>query len=79
MSYRKARTKHDRIKLITYISTYSNAREKRKKTTTKKLMCVNYTTLLQKESLVPTKQKPGHASDLISIDPLKNIKVSGQC
>jgi len=28
---------------LTY-STYSNAREKRKKTTTTKLMCVNYTT-----------------------------------
>ena len=46
MSYRKARTKHDKIKLMTYTySIYNNAREKRKKTTTTtKLMCVNYTT-----------------------------------
>jgi len=36
MSYKKARTEHEKIKLMTY-NTYSNAIKKRNKTTTKKI------------------------------------------
>ena len=41
---RQAKTKHDKIELVTTYSTYKNARKKRRKTTTTKLMYVNYTT-----------------------------------
>jgi len=39
MNYKKARTKLDKIKLMTYIQ--QSWREEKK---TKKLMCINYTT-----------------------------------
>ena len=45
MSYRKARTEHDKIKLMTYIQYIQQCYKERNRTTTKKLMCVNYATM----------------------------------
>jgi len=43
MSYRDARTKHDKMKLMTYIQFIQQSwREKKEKN--KKLMCISYTT-----------------------------------
>ena len=44
MSYRKARTERDKIKLMTYIQYIQQCYREKKQTTTKKLKCVNYAT-----------------------------------
>jgi len=43
MSYRKARTKHDKIKLVTYIQFIQQSWREKKEKNTKKLMCISYT------------------------------------
>jgi len=48
MSYKKARTERDKIKLMTYIQYIQQCyKEKKQNHNKKKLMCVNYATVLR--------------------------------
>ena len=49
MSYRKARTEHDRIKLMTYMQYIQQCwRERKENHNKKKVMCVNCTTAVER-------------------------------
>jgi len=64
MSYREARTKHDKIKLMTYIQYIQQCYREKKENHNKKLICKNYTTKNQLDAqlILSVIRQPLHVS-----------------